>query len=101
MYTAREYLEDVYVLVFREAETGDTVSSLRRELQRLYLEMTKSVMETDVVAEPELTALFLQHFKRVGEAAEQALERAEDEMDRAHWSYVLAFTKQLVSLENE
>ena len=101
MYTAREYLEDVYVLVFREAETGDTVSSLRRELQRLYLEMTKSVMETDVVAEPELTALFLQHFKRVGEAAQRALERAEDEMDRAHWSYVLAFTKQLVSLENE
>ena len=74
---------------------------IRRELQRLYLEMTKNVMENDVVAEPELTALFLRHFKRVGEAAGQALERVENEMDRAHWSYVLAFTKQLVSLENE
>lgn len=100
IYTAGEYLNDIYSVVFKELESKSVVSPLRRELQRLYLEMTKNVMENDVVAEPELTALFLLHFKRIGVAAQLALEQLDDEMTYAHWEYVLRFIKDLVSLEN-
>lgn len=84
-YRLREYMDDLYGMIFTEALNYKPVDPCRRELQRMYLGGLKKAMERTFVDYPAITSLIFEQQERVKADARKAAEKSKNYLTQAYW----------------
>ncbi len=84
-YGLREYMDDLYGMIFTEAMSYKPVEPCRRELQRVYLKGLRRAMERDFTDYPAITSLVFEQLERVKTDVRQAAKKSKDYLARAYW----------------
>lgn len=84
-YRLREYMDDLYGMIFTEALNYKPVDPCRRELQRMYLGSLKKAMERTFVDYPAITSLIFEQQERVKADARKAAEKSKNYLTQAYW----------------
>ena len=90
-YRLREYMDDLYGMIFTEALNNKPVDPCRRELQRMYLKNLGKVMERTFVDYPAITSLIFEQQERVKVDARKAAGKSKDYLMKAYWESLVEF----------
>jgi hypothetical protein len=90
-YPLMHYLEDLDGAVWSELRTNDTISTYRRNLQRLYVgrlvEIIKNSARLDKYS-GDVSAIVMQRLEDVEEKLRKAMVKQKDAMTRYHLKYL-------------
>ena len=91
VYRLQEYADDLYQMIFKEVETGETVSPYRKELQRMYVKCLIGGMERDFRDNPVVTSVIFGQLERLKSDAEQVIRRGTDDVVKGYWEGLVGF----------
>ena len=90
-YSLREYMDDLYEVIFAGTLDGSPVDPCRRELQRAYLKNLKGVMRRDFVDNPDVTSLIFGQLERIKVDAQKAVGRSKSYLTKTYWEDLSEF----------
>lgn len=90
-YRLREYMDDLYGMIFTEVLNNKPVDPCRRELQRMYLKNLGKVMERTFVDYPAITSLIFEQQESVKADARKAAGKSKDYLMKAYWESLVEF----------
>jgi hypothetical protein len=90
-YPLMHYMEDLDEVMWNELRTNDTISTYRRNLQRLYvsklIELINSSPRLDKYA-GDISAIVMQRLEGIDERLRRAVPRTKEEMTKYHLKYL-------------